>query len=112
MNNVERYERLIMSALEAQQSIIDLKGHLKDVADNMTAYELSNRSFNDDDAKKAFAIINDSLVDIEECQFIKSRLKFKDVEISLHCLPNNVKADAIRQVMKDLTNNQIFNCVP
>ena len=108
MNNVERYEALMTAALEAKQLKIELKRKLAEMGKIITASELHGRYFNSEDANKAFAILADGKVKIEERQHVKSQLIYKDVEISLHAHPHRLESDAMKHVLDELGNKEIF----
>lgn len=108
LNNVERYEALLRAALEAQQLKIELNKKLAEVAKNITANELKHRRFDKEDAQKAFAILAESMIEIKEKESVKAAATYKDVEIYLHCLPQNLSSDAMKRVLNELTSNEIF----
>lgn len=108
MKNVERYEALMRSALEAQQLKIELKRKLAEVAKNITANELKHRCFDSDDVKKAFSILSESTIEIKEANHVKAKVVFKDVDINLHSTPSRLGSDAMKHVLEGLKTNEIF----
>lgn len=109
MNNVERYEALLRSAFEAQQLKIELRRKLAEIAKDITANELKHRSFNNEDARKAFEILSGGTIEIKKNQYVKATATYNDVEIHLRELPQGLGSKAMSQVLSNLTDSEIFN---
>lgn len=108
MSTTERYEKLIMAALRAQQLKKELSDELRTVSENLTAYEIKHRSFDNEAAHKAFLLIADSGVEIEPTSYASGELLFKDVKIYLYEHPSKLRGDAVKQVLTELRNSEIF----
>ena len=109
MSNIERYEALLRAALEVQQLKIEIKRKFAEVGKNITASELKHRRFDDDDARKAIAILSGDILTIEESNFVKAKAVYKDVEVNLHCDPSSSGAEAMKHILESLKSNEIFD---
>lgn len=109
MSNIERYGALLRAALEAQQLKIELERKLVEVGKNISANELKHRRFDDDDARKAIAILSEDILTIEESDFVKAQAVYKDVKVSLHCDPSSSGAEAMKHILESLRSKEIFD---
>jgi hypothetical protein len=110
MSNIERYEQILIAAIEIQQLKSEIKDRLRVLSQNMTAYELKNRSFENEDASKAFSIVlakNDFIVMPES--HVQSSLKYKDVKIYLHCQPAKLGSQAMGRIIDAIKNTEILD---
>ena len=107
MSDIERYDRLITAAMEAQQLKIELNNKLKEVANNLTAYELNHRTFCNESTQKAFAILPKELK-LRKAAHVQSELAFKNTRISLHAKMDNLKGSAMKCILDELSNSEIL----
>lgn len=108
MNDKQRYKKLIMAALEAQQLKIELKRKLDEVAKNMTAHEMYNREFDYDSAVAAIAELRGWDMRINENQYVKCSAIYKDVDICLHDNYKKPGSYSLEHIMKELSNKEIL----
>jgi len=110
MSNVERYYKALKTAVDLQQKQYEVKELMRELSDNLTVAELKRRSFNDDDANKAFELLlNDNDIYIDESMYVSSILIYKDVNINLHIDKSSLNGSAMRCVLKDISNKDIFD---
>ena len=107
--NVDRYEKLLKAAFEAHQLKYELKRKLREVSDNITAYELKSLDFNNEGAKKAFKLLSLSGVSIEKREYVKSSAVFKNIKIHLHCHESDINGQSIGRVIEELGKTEIYN---
>lgn len=108
MDRIERYEKIIMAALDVHQLRIELKEKLSIISSNISAKELKTRSFDNESARKSFLIIS-SKVEIKKCEHVKSSLIYKDVEIYLHCTIDKRGGEAMKNVLSDISDKVVFD---
>ena len=110
MGNVERYERILIAAIEIQQLRHEIKERLRVLSKNMTAHELKNRSFVGEDASKAFSIVlaNKSF-SVSHQSHVQSSLKYKDVEVNLFCHPDKLDSKAMEKALEAIQSGSILD---
>ena len=108
MSNVERYEALMKAALEALQLKIELRRKLVEVSENISCYELSGRSFESDVANKALAILAADVFKVREAMHVKSVGVYRDVEINLHEVPEELGGKAMARILEGLSDAEIL----
>jgi len=106
--NVERYELLMIKALEIQQLRIEIRNKLRCIGGNITANELSSRFFDNDSAKKAFSLLS-AKVDIENASHVRGKLKYNDVDIYLHQYPTDLGSKAMKEVLNDISIKSVLD---
>lgn len=108
MSDKERYKKLIMAALEAQQLKIELRRKLDELAKNLTAYEIYNRCFNNESAVAAIAELRGWDIHINEKKYVKCSAVYKDVDIYLHDNYEKPGRESLKNIIKELSNNEIL----
>lgn len=84
--STDRYITAIQAALDIQQKQIEIRQLHRTIAQNLTAYEVGRRDFDDDAARRAFKALSEP-AKIAQCLFVKAKLEYKQVSISLHSDP-------------------------
>jgi|VirMetMinimDraft_7_1064189.scaffolds.fasta_scaffold106582_2 ABC-type branched-subunit amino acid transport system substrate-binding protein len=112
MGNVERYEQILIAAIEIQQLRNEIKDRLSALSTLLTTRELKHRAFEKEDAKKAFCILlnnNDFVVGPES--HVQSSLKYKGVRLYLHCHPDKLDGNAMAKVLDAIKSNDVFEAL-
>ena len=108
MMSIERYESLIKSSLEIQQKRIEINRELRIIADNITASELTTRSFDREAANKAILILKDTL-NLEKANYVKGAVNYKDVKISLHKNIDDEGWKFMGTLLEAISNKDVLN---
>lgn len=105
MGKTERYERILTAALKVRQLRYELKEQIEVIAENITAKELKSRDFENEDAQKAFLLLEN--VQIEESTHVGSKAIYKDIDVYLHSQVGSIGNKAMKEVLSDISNRQI-----
>lgn len=70
---------------------------------------MRDRRFDNEDACKAFALLELDGVEIKKTSHVKGKAKYLDVEIYLHSSPDGLGGSAMKHVLEALSNKNIFD---
>ena len=98
---IKRYTTIIMTVLEILNAREELKRLERLLANNIMVGEHKDYSFSEDDATAALKLLPESVV-FTKATHVVSKLKYKNVEIHLHCEPYKSGRVAMEHILKAL----------
>jgi hypothetical protein len=100
MDRITRYENIIIASMKMHQARKEIEQFQSVINDNLLVSEAKDKgNFNISDVRKAFKVLPKDFKFVDNLQYIKSRLVYKDIEVSLHSEAENLSGDAIRHIM-------------
>ena len=101
----DRYTKLMTTALQIQQLQLQLDRKLRDMANHITAAEISTRRFNDKAARLAFSKLPH--ISIKPSRHVQATLTFRDIEVYLHSEPHKLGSVAMAKVLEKVSTKDI-----
>ena len=80
MKTNNRIASAVMSMLEIEQLKLEIEKHRKNISKNIFPYENLNGL---ELAEDAIAILKENGVKFVKCEYVKSQMKYKDIEVNL-----------------------------
>lgn len=109
--SVERYAKIIRCAVEVRQLRDEIRHKLAEMADLLTAKELTTRRFDRESVAGAMKLVADGEIEIKEATHVGATLLYKDVGISLHEPPDRLGSKAMEYVLSEISVADIVNAV-
>lgn len=109
MNDLTRYQKVILTALKIHQLNYQLKNEMTELSKLLFTQELKTREFDDQIARDALlSLQSDQLITIVPNKHVDSQLKYGDCEFSLYCEPHEVDGTFITEILKQISITQLL----